>query len=117
MLDLFARIDTLSDAFILASAPLAAYFFLSYGLGSPWYKVWDHGWVGVMTFLHSLSVVLLLTLVVYATIYGVRVDEWYRSLVGALLVLSLLGKIVILHYERHRGLITRQRQRHEEEEL
>lgn len=110
--DLLARIDTLSDVLFVIAAPLAAYFFLSYGLGSPWYKVWQHGWLGVMTFLHGLSVVALVSLIVYTTIYGQRADEWYRSLIAALLVISLLGKIVILHYERHMG--TLERRRHQE---
>lgn len=109
MFDLFARVDSASDIYFIIAAPLAAYFFLSYGLGSPWYKVWQHGWIGVMTFLHAITVFALVTLVVYSTIFDQRVDEWYRELVGALLVLSLVGKIVILHYERHTGRIARRR--------
>lgn len=111
--ELFSGVDSASDILLLISAPLAAYFLLSYGLFSPWYKVKRHGWVGVMTFLHAVSVFALVSLVVYATIFDQRADEWYRLSIAALLVLSLLGKIAILHYERHNGLIARRKNRRE----
>ena len=61
---LFAPERALSDYFLLAAFVAAAWFALSYAIFSPWYKVNDHGWIGVMTLLHSWSVAALLFLMI-----------------------------------------------------
>lgn len=97
----------ISDIFILFSTVLALWFVLSYGLGSPWYRVKQHGWIGVMTILHSVSVFLLLFLITWAIVFDQRVTEAARLPIAVLLALALAVKVVILHTERRRGNIER----------
>lgn len=105
---------SLSDIFLLIGLPFAAWFPITYSLGSPWYKVKRHGWIGVMTLLHSLSVAALLFLIVWGIVYGQRIDEAFRLPISAVLALAFAAKVAILHAERRRGRIMR-RDRHERE--
>jgi hypothetical protein len=100
---------TLSDVLLMLCVIPAAWFVLSYGFGSPWWRVQKHGWLGVVTFLHSLSVALLLTLVVYGIVFGQAVSEPWRVAISALLLFALTSKVAILHYERREGRIERLR--------
>lgn len=96
-----------SDLLIFAATPFVAWFTISYGLGSPWYK---HP-LGVLTLLMSLSTCGLLLLIIYAMVTGGRIDEPWRALVGLGLLVASIGKVIILHVERRRGRIQR-RERH-----
>lgn len=92
-----------SDWLLVLCVFPAAWFFASYGLGSPWYR----SLLGIVTFLHSFSVLLLLGLIVYAIVFGQRVDEPFRVIIAALLLFALTSKAVILHVERRAGRIER----------
>lgn len=95
--------ETPSDyALTLALLP-AIFFLLSYGLGSPWYR----SALGVVTFAYALSVVLLLSLIVYGVVFGQRVDEVWRLVAGLALIVALTGKSIILQYERRQGRMLR----------
>lgn len=108
MADLLALFDvTPSDVALVLCVPFAAWFWLSYGLGSPWYR----SALGVVTFLHSLSVACLLFLIVYAIVFGQKVDEPWRLLVAVVLFFALVSKAVILHVERRNGRIERRQLR------
>jgi hypothetical protein len=98
---------TPSDVMLLLAVLPAAWFWASYGLGSPWYR----STLGVVTFLHSLSVASLLFLIVYAIVFGQRVDEPWRLMVSTVLFFALTSKVVILHVERRAGRIERRRAR------
>lgn len=108
---LFAPERTASDYFILAAFFGAAWFAISYALFSPWYKVQDHGWIGVMTLLHSWSVAALLFLIVWAIIFGQRIGEEVRLPISIFLALATMTKVVILHHERRTGRIARRKAR------
>jgi len=112
---LFAPERALSDYFLLAAFVAAAWFALSYAIFSPWYKVKDHGWIGVMTLLHSWSVAALLFLIVWAIVFGARVDETVRAPIAIFLALATVTKVVILHHERHEGRIARRNARPDRE--
>lgn len=102
---------TVSDVLLMLCVIPAAWFVLAYGIGSPWWRVGRHGWLGVVTFLHSLSIALLLTLIVYGIVFGQRVDEPYRVVISALLIVALTSKCVLLHHERREGRLERNRLR------
>lgn len=94
---------TPSDIVIVAALVPAAYFSISYGALSPWYRA-PLGWV---IFLYSLAVVALLTLIAYAVVFDVRVTESVRFFVAASLLVTLIAKSVILHVERRAGNLAR----------
>lgn len=85
------------------------WFVFDYGIFSPWWRA-PIGWV-VMAY--GLSVLLLMTLILYGLVAGQRVDEWARLPVSVLLVVGILGKIVILHVSRHEGRIEHRKLRAE----
>lgn len=106
--DLFVTLDlSASDVLLILCVLPAAWFVASYGLGSPWWRVRQHGWLGVVTFLHSLSVALLLTLIVYGIVFGQAVSEPWRVAISTLLLFALCMKVAILHYERRNGRLER----------
>lgn len=110
--DFFVVIDaSISDVLLLLCVLPASWFVLSYGLGSPWWRVHKHGWLGVVTFLHSLSVAMLLSLIVYAIVFNQPVGEPVRVGIATLLLFALCFKVAILHYERREGRIEQLRQR------
>lgn len=116
--DLIVEFDlSVSDLLLLFCLLPAAWFFLSYGIGSPWWRIWRHGWLGVVTLMHSLSVLLLLALIDYAIVFGQRVDEPIRVAISGLLAFALASKVVILHYERHNGRLERRARGAEGEKL
>lgn len=94
---------TPSDILIVAALVPAAYFTVSYGAFSPWYRA-PLGWV---VFLYSLAVVALLTLIAYAVIFEVRVAEPVRVVVAGSLLVTLVAKSIILHIERRAGTLAR----------
>jgi hypothetical protein len=94
---------TPSDILIVAALVPAAYFSISYGALSPWYRA-PLGWV---IFLYSLAVVALLALIAYAVVFEVRVAEPARTLVAGGLLATLTAKVVILHVERRAGTLAR----------
>lgn len=95
--------DTLSDYALGGALVLAVVFLVSYGLGSPWYR----SALGIVTLAYAGSMVLLLSLVVYAIVTEARVEEHWRLAAGLAIFLALAGKIIVLQYERHRGRLLR----------
>lgn len=108
---LIAANFTVSDWIILLCPIPAAWFWVSFTFGRPfsWWKVHEYGWLGVVTFLHSLSVLMFLVLIVYAMFTGQRIGEPARLPIAAFLLLALVSKAVILHIERHNGHVARLR--------
>jgi hypothetical protein len=98
---------SLSDVLLFLCVLPASWFWASYGLGSPWWRVKQHGWLGVVTFMHATAVMLLLVLIVYGITFGQKVDEPYRVSISSLLLFALISKVVILHYERRQGRLER----------
>lgn len=95
--------ETPSDYALTGALALALYFFLSYGVASPWYR----SALGIVTFAYAASASLLLSLVVFGVVFGSRVDEPWRLAAGLAIFLALAGKISVLHYERHKGRLLR----------
>jgi hypothetical protein len=91
----------LSDYLILLALIPAAWFTVSYGVWSPWYRAA----LGVVVFLYSLAVVALLSLIAYGIVAQERIAEPARALVAGALLLSLTGKVIVLHLERRAGRI------------
>lgn len=104
---------TASDIVLVAALVPAAWFALSYGLFSPWYTD-PLGWV---ILLYAISVVALLGLIVYGVVYGQKVDEPVRFLVGFAIFCTLTAKVVILHLERRAGRRDNQRRKAATHEL
>lgn len=92
---------TFSDYLLIGCLVSALVFALNFSLGPP--RVWFRDPLGWVIFAQALSVFALLALIVYAVVFGQKVDEAIRIPVTALLFLSLIGKNVILHIERTRG--------------
>lgn len=103
---------TLSDWNVVVFGALVLVFLIDYMGWSPW---WQHP-IGYIAIAYSISVLLLVFLIVYGMIAGQRVDEWARTIVTFLLIMSIVGKIIILHYERRRGvaLLADERELHAE---
>lgn len=89
----------LADWLLLLSSIPAAIFWLSFGLGSPWYRS-ALGWV---IFLYAMAVALILGLVVYAIVAGEAAPPLVRITVAAFLLAALWGKVIILYVERAAG--------------
>ncbi|AYD87377.1 hypothetical protein SEA_VALENTINIPUFF_82 [Microbacterium phage ValentiniPuff] len=89
----------ISDWFMVIFGLLQLVFLIDY-CRSPF---WLHP-IGYIVVAYSFAVLLLVFLILYGMVAGQRVDEWARTIVTFLLILSIVGKIVILHYERARGL-------------
>lgn len=74
-------------------------FVIDYGFWSPW---WTHP-IGWIVLIYGISVLALVFLILYGMVAGQRVDEWARFTVTLMLDVGIIGKIVILHYERKQG--------------
>lgn len=119
MSDLFAFIDrdlAPSDFFVFVAFLAGTWFALTYAIGSPWWRVNQHGLIGVMTLLHSWSVASLLFLIMWGTVFGQRVDEGGRLPIAIFLAFATVTKVVILHVERRTGRIARREARHHNRE-
>ena len=111
MLDLIARYDlTPSDIVLLYCGAAAAAFFVVYTLTAAWWRVRRYGWLGVVTALHSFSIMCLLFLIIYAIIFGQKVDEGYRLAVSIAVAVALTSKSIVYIHERVRGV----KERHDE---
>lgn len=84
--------------FILAVA-LAAYF----SLGRP--RTWYRDSLGWVVFGYAVAVVALLGLIVYGIVFGQKVDEPFRFLVGAILGVALIAKMVSVYGERRKARV------------
>lgn len=112
--DIITQFDiSISDGLLLYCLLPAVAFFLAYTAASPWWNVKKFGLFGIVTVLHSLSVVLLLFLIGYAIVLGQKVDEPMRVLISATLAFSLTSKFVLYLIERRRGVQERRRKRAE----
>lgn len=92
---------TVSDWLMVTFGFLVLVFVIDYAFGNPW---WTHP-IGFIVLFYGISVLLLVFLIVYGMVAGQRVEEWARLPVTAALVISILGKLIILHYERRNGQI------------
>lgn len=101
----------LSDYLIMVFALGVLWFGIDYGIFSPWWRD-PLGWVMLG---YNISVALLLGLIIYAAVFGQRVDEIYRAPVAFLLAVSIVGKIAILHISRREGRIERRHLRRAKE--
>jgi len=90
---------SLADYFLLGSVIPAALFWLTFGVGSPWYRSL-FGWV---IFLYASAVVAILSLVVFSVFAGSTAPEAVRTIVYAFLFCALWAKFVILLVERRNG--------------
>jgi hypothetical protein len=100
---------TASDVAFFACFPAAVIFLLTFTLGPP--RSWIHDRLGWVVALYALAVVELLGLIVYGVVFGQRIEEGPRLIVGAQLFVALVAKIVILYVERHTGRIESKRHR------
>jgi hypothetical protein len=90
-----------SDYLVIGALVPAAWFAVSYGVWSPWYRAA----LGVVVFMYALTVVALLGLIVYGIVVGERIGEPVRFVVALALFVSLSAKVVVLHMERRAGRI------------
>lgn len=98
-----------SDWLMFAFAALLLFFVLDYGTGTPWWKAP----VSTFTFEYGLSVLALISLIIYGVVMGERVEEWARIPVMFGLCVGVLGKIIVLKVSRRQGRIARrERRRH-----
>lgn len=104
-----------SDALLIYCILPAAAFFLTYLTTSPWWRIKKYGWLGVVTVLHSFSTLLLLLLIVYAIIFGQKLDEAYRVFVALVLASALTFKYIVYLIERRKGRMARLQARREAE--
>lgn len=114
MLNLAALIERYdlspSDVVLLYCGLAAALFFVIYTITAAWWRVKKFGWLGVVTALHSFSIMCLLFLIIYAIILGQKVDEGYRLAVSIAVAVALTSKTAVYVYERVRGV----KERHDE---
>ncbi|QKO02795.1 hypothetical protein SEA_KELCOLE_42 [Microbacterium phage Kelcole] len=96
-----------SDWLMFTFAALLLFFVLDYGTGTPWWKAPVSGF----TFEYGLSVLALMSLIIYGVIFGQRVEEWARIPVMLGLCVGMIGKIVVLKVSRHEGRIERRARR------
>lgn len=98
-----------SDWLMFVFAALLLFFVLDYGTGTPWWKAP----VSAFTFEYGLSVLALISLIIYGVVMGERVEEWARIPVMFGLCVGVLGKIIVLKVSRRQGRIARrERRRH-----
>lgn len=98
-----------SDWLMFAFAALLLFFVLDYGTGTPWWKAP----VSAFTFEYGLSVLALISLIIYGVVMGERVEEWARIPVMFGLCVGVLGKIIVLKVSRRQGRVERRaRRRH-----
>lgn len=88
-----------SDYLMFAFLAGVIWFAVDYGLFTGW---WRHP-VGWILLFFPVSMGLILFLIVYAVVFGQRVDEWVRVPVLGLAFLMILFKIITLHISRREG--------------
>lgn len=98
---------TVSDYLIIIAFAALLWFIVDYGGFTPWWRVRQHGWIGIAVLLFTFSVFLLMGLIIWGTIVGQRVPEPARIVVAFLLAVGMVGKTVILHHERKVGRANR----------
>jgi hypothetical protein len=93
-------LDPSDYAFVLdliLAIVLACYF----ACGRP--RVWYRDRLGWVIFGYAVAVVSLLSLIVYGVVFGQRVAEPLRLIVGLGLAFALVAKIRAVRHERRRG--------------
>lgn len=90
-----------SDVTLVADLALAIALALYFALGRP--RVWYRDRLGWVIFGYALAVVALLGLIVYGIVFGQKVDEPIRFVVGAGLGVALIAKLRAIHMERVAG--------------
>lgn len=90
---------TISDVLIFLAAPATLIFLLGYGLLTKWWR----DWLGIIIMAAATGFAGMTFLVVWAMIFGQRVDEGARIIVGLLAVFGAWGKLIIWAIERRNG--------------
>jgi hypothetical protein len=97
----------MSDYLLLAAFIALLWFLVDYGVFTPWWRWKEHGFIGYAVMLFTLSVFILMGIIIYGTVAGQRVDEPMRIVALSTVLLGIVGKTVILHYERRVGRLQR----------
>lgn len=90
-----------SDYALVIDFVLAVVLALFFSLGRP--RVWYRDRLGWVIFGYAVAVVALLGLIVYGIVFGQKVDEPIRFVVGAGLGVALVAKLRAIYLERKRG--------------
>lgn len=90
-----------SDIALIVDLGLAVVFVLVFALGKP--RVWFRDQLGWVIFYYALAVVALLFLIVWAIIFGQRLDEIYRFVIATALGFALIWKTYQIIRERYLG--------------
>lgn len=90
-----------SDYTLILDLALGVFLALYFALGKP--RVWFRDRLGWVIFGYACAVVALLALIVYGIVFGQKVDEPFRFLVGGALAAALISKTWAIHNERRRG--------------
>lgn len=90
-----------SDITLIIDALLAVFLAGYFALGRP--RAWFRDRLGWVIFGYALAVVALLALIVYDIVFGQKVDEPVRFVVGAALGVALVAKTRAIHNERRAG--------------
>lgn len=96
-----------SDYALLIDFILALFLALYFSVGRP--RTWYRDRLGWVIFGYAVAVVALLGLIVYGIVFGQKVDEPIRFLVGGLLGVALVAKTWSVYRERREARTERLR--------
>jgi hypothetical protein len=88
-----------SDWLLFSCALPIAWFVLVYGFFTKWWED-PFGWIILSG---ALGLLLVLASIIFSVFTGNRIVEPVRIVLYGLILISWLGKDVVLHRERHRG--------------
>lgn len=96
-----------SDYSLVLDLLLALALMVYFAAGKP--RVWYRDRLGWVLFGYAAAVSALLLLIVYGIVFGQKVDEPYRLVVGIGLAIAFVAKIRAIHIERKLGREANQR--------
>lgn len=97
--------DTPSDVTLVIDFVLAVALLLYFSLGKP--RTWVHDRLGWVIFSYALVTVAFIGLIAYAIVFGQKVVEPIRFLVGAGMGVALALKIFAVYRERRAGRLAK----------
>lgn len=98
---------TPSDYTLILCFGLATFLMFDFAVGRP--RTWFRDRLGWVIFSYAVGTVLFVGLIAYAIVFGQKVAEPVRFIVGAGFAVALLLKIIAIHIERRRGRIAGER--------
>lgn len=98
---------TPSDYALVLDFALASFLALYFAVGTP--RTWFRDRLGWVIFGYAMSTVAFVGLIVYGIVFGQKVPEPIRLIVGAAFAVALLLKIFAIHQERVEGRIAGER--------